>query len=392
MKRTAIIVPEFNECSRGNLEGRLNYFDHLASSYQDLIDVIIVDDASTDGSKKFIQEYVAQNKPQFKVHFMEKNGQKVGALKEGVENCSADIDTILLTDFDSTIPDESMKDFQEMVDMLHSEDRAGMALRVDTSNGDQSYLAFLQGLEYIIGRGFHYVAKKEGKTRCIAGAGGIWKRNVLERLFPEHSGRHNGDDMELTALAMKHGHRLDYHPFSIKTIAPTKFRELIKQRIRWELGALETIDKERKFYLKTCLSAVTKPLTKGKLDHFGFWKAWQIGTYIIIPYGITQIAKYGCELEWKYFASYLACDLGFLVALSALNRKEISKDPKTIASYLVLPFYNLGVQYPSRTIALAKHFNNRVGDLARKVAEKIPNMYQVAEHVTTAAVVASQMF
>jgi len=369
MVRAAMIVPEYNEASRSDMNARLEYFDAFSSKFRDVIDVLLVDDSSTDDSQIVIRDYVRNHSPLFSVLYKEVNGNKVGALRDGVAMCDDSVDTILLTDFDSSVPFESMDFFNDVVDRLHKHDAlGGMALRVDAGNCD-THLGFMQQLEYKLSRAFHYVARKEGKTRCIAGAGGLWKRDVLESLFRCHSGRHNGDDMELTALAMREGWNLAYEPLDVITTVPEDIGTLMKQRTRWELGALETYTKEWEFYGSACLNAIKAPFS-GRFDHFGFWTAWQIGTYFILPYGLTQMAHYGSEGAWDFFAKYLAMDGMFMLGQGFVNRDEVQWNVKTMAGMIALPFYNLFVQYPSRTMALGKLIGSEVRSTLKAVVGK----------------------
>lgn len=48
-----------------------------------------------------------------------------------------------------------------------------------------------QRVDYAIGHGFHkFLAKKE-KTRCVPGPGGVWRRSVLEQIFPRQIENHD---------------------------------------------------------------------------------------------------------------------------------------------------------------------------------------------------------
>lgn len=358
MKRTAVVVPEFNERSRSDLAARLDYFARLAAGHRDRLDVIIVDDASTDGSREALERYVKERSPAFTALYMQQNGHKIGAIKAAVRSASAGIDTILLTDFDSSIPESSMARFGEMVEALHSEQNlGGFALRVDGENTD-SMLGYIQNLEYVIGRAFDGVARSERKTRCIAGAGGLWKRSVLEEVFPEHSGRHNGDDMELTAMAMRHGYSLSSYPeFVVNTKTPETFGILLKQRTRWELGALETYAKEWKFFGKTALSSF-------KLKRFGLLTSLQIGVFAALPFSEYVGIKSGIDKSWEYFALYYGTDLGFLSTMAFLARKEIKKDARFFLAMPLMPLYRIATIYPSRTRAVLAHTRNVMDDTA----------------------------
>jgi len=91
---------------------------------------------------------------------------------------------------------------------------------------------------------------KKGFMRCICGAGGIYDSQVLLEALKYHSLRHEGDDMETTALVQSLGHKVGYYNENLeaRTRVPRTWRSLIKQRIRWTVGAIDTYIKERGFY------------------------------------------------------------------------------------------------------------------------------------------------
>lgn len=335
MKEFSIIVPEYNELSRDptGFEEQLAYFSDLSRAY----DVKLIDDASRDGSWERIQEYIKSKKPNFQAIRMKKNGQKVGAIKKGVE-CSPN-KYVLLTDFDSRITNP-----EEIPNILsHFEENqklAGIALKVVPENN--SLMSKLQDLDYAMGRviGALYLRKSK-KLRCIPGAGGIWRKDVLLELLNYHSGRHNGDDMETTALAQKHGYDVIYNPsIVIKTKTPQGIKDLFRQRRRWELGALETFDKEKRFYLNQ---------VKNLRNRFGHITLWEWYNWASLPL-TAIIAGMSIKDGNPYLLSYYLWDLGLTTLIISLAKNEI-QNKRELVLLPLMPFYRAIANFPAKLSA-----------------------------------------
>lgn len=369
--RTSVIIPEYQELTRhgSDFSSNLDYFAKFSDKFDDKVKLVLVDDASRDGSKEFLEDYLLKNNPKFNVMFMESNGKKIGAIKKAVIEQDASVESILLTDFDSRIPYNSMNNFDAMIGRLYdskafSSQIGGLALRVVGERNN--FLQKIQDVEYAIGRGFHRILGENrvfknhtGMNRCVAGAGGLWDRSVLEEIFPEHSGRHNGDDYELTALAMKHGYAIDYFSdFVIETSTPLRVKDLYKQRVRWELGALETIVKEKDFFKDV--------VTLKKSKRFGFFTGWQIATYAMLPLTVGVAGYQALKGNLDYFLLYYASDLIATSIPAALNRDEIDFNKKTLMLWPLWPFYNVLTQYPTRLAAQVKLVKNELLKIRKK--------------------------
>jgi len=185
-------------------------------------------------------------------------------------------------------------------------DLASVSLRLIPEG--RSFFSRLQDIEYAMGRAvFCRYMLSQRKLRCVSGAAGMWRRKVLQEVLGEHSGRHNGDDFEATAIAMRMGHTMAYEKsIVVETFAPQNPRDFFRQRSRWELGALETYEKENRFYLGqirdlrsklghvtifdwyTWLTALTLPLflVNGLLNHAVF------EVYAIVQGSLTATAGY----------------------------------------------------------------------------------------------------
>ena len=378
-----IIVPEFNELSRqgANFDSQLEYFAYLSKNFH----VILVDDASVDGSWARIAEVSMNYDSGLETIRMEENGRKILAIKRAAETSNAEY--VLLTDFDSRL---ITIDTMSAAFNRFEQDPwlAGLSLRV-VPDGN-TWQSKIQDLEYAIGRGtLGRYLNKQNKSRCVTGAGGIWRRRVLLEILEEHSGRHNGDDMEATAIAMRKGYHVGYESsVLVKTFVPQNFRDFYNQRRRWDLGALETYEKEHGFYTKQIKDYHNRLGQITILD----WYSWI--TTFLLPYwlftGVQHLELLGC---------YELVEVLFAGILGYVSRKEFQSKVELLIAPL-LPFYRI-VQVIPRLAAVCRFLRGKVpaisaslGHLSRLILYNsvFPFLLQVFQPSTTRHFVGKSYF
>jgi len=219
----------------------------------DYLDIcVFIDDSSTDGTAKILRSWESLLAG---VYHMERNGQKVGSIKKVLEEMRKKGELpkhVVLTDADTFIYNHNSKEaLQRAVDYMESQKLVAIGL-MDVPYRNHSLLQKLQYWEYLSDRAMHNILSSRGYMRCIPGAGGIYQADVLLKALQSHSLRHAGDDMEVTALVQKLGYKVGYYnkDLEVRTRVPHSFGSLIKQRVRWTVGALETYIKEWRFYAK----------------------------------------------------------------------------------------------------------------------------------------------
>lgn len=97
--RLSIIIPNYNEkenIQRGVLDQVRDYLQNVDYTWE----VLLSDDASTDGSLQMIKDFASQNED-FKV-LANKHGGKAWAIYQGIKNAKGEI--ILFTDMDQSTP------------------------------------------------------------------------------------------------------------------------------------------------------------------------------------------------------------------------------------------------------------------------------------------------
>lgn len=242
--KVALLIPQYNEKSHCDILERLYYYDSMARKYRDWLDVIVIDDGSTDGSLNSIQKFIAERKSLLFLAAVFPNARKVGALFATALHISHE--WVITSDFDTDL--YGLGDFCSYLPLMRDASVMGGYFRMLPFEGGGPIFLFQQ-LEYTFLRGLYRWHRKERSVRVMPGAGSCYKREILVSLFREHSGLRNGEDRETTVLGIKRGYRTHYLPkVQALTRPPLTYRALLRQRVRWNLGYLETFSKERRWY------------------------------------------------------------------------------------------------------------------------------------------------
>jgi glycosyltransferase involved in cell wall biosynthesis len=164
MKQYSIsfVFPMFNE--KENISQTINRADKLAKELTDDYEIIVVDDASTDGSAEAV-ETIAALDHHIKIIRLKVNSKFGGAIREGLKNASKEV--IIYTDFD--FPAKEC-DIKEALSLLEDSDIiTGYSLaikhlrlkRIILSKGYNFLVEFLFGLHIQdINGGFKIYRKK----------------------------------------------------------------------------------------------------------------------------------------------------------------------------------------------------------------------------------------
>ncbi|MFS0781164.1 glycosyltransferase [Bacillus sp. 1P06AnD] len=239
----SIIIPCFNEkewISR-------TIISCLNQDYPvDKLEVIIVDDCSTDGSQEEIKKTVDLihkeagrylTKERLKMILLPENGGKRIALVEGVK--MAKFDLVTFVDSDSFLDSMAIKN---LVQPFQDPKMGGVAGRTDVENKYTNALTKLQTVRYYIA--FRIMKAAESyfdSVTCLSGPLSCYRKNLiieneeawLNQTFLGHSATF-GDDRSMTNYILKE-HRTGYQDTAIcSTIVPSDTHVFLKQQMRWK--------------------------------------------------------------------------------------------------------------------------------------------------------------
>tara|TARA_Y100000310_G_scaffold1020_3_gene1453 strand:+ start:1126 stop:2325 length:1200 start_codon:yes stop_codon:yes gene_type:complete len=230
----------------------------LALDYpKNKLKVLIVNDASTDNTKKLVQTFLTNYKGAISVHLINhaKNKGKGAALNTAIKQTKTDY--FICLDADSFIEPYALKTM--LPHIVHNKEVASILpfIKLKSFKG----LVFrLQYIEYLVN---FFLKKLLGKLDCIhvtPGPFALYRTQILKDVgyFAEDN---LTEDLEMALRLQKHNYGIvqliDTHVY---TIAPEKFTGWYSQRNRWYKGTLINLFNYRKFFFNT------------KYGEFGFFQ------------------------------------------------------------------------------------------------------------------------
>ncbi|NYZ75078.1 glycosyltransferase family 2 protein [Candidatus Micrarchaeota archaeon] len=205
------------------------------SDYPYGIEVIAVDDASTDSSPQILAKLKG-----VKVLTMKKNVGKAAALNAGAKLAKGEV--IAFVDADSYVEKTA---FKHAVEAILEDDEIGAAtcfIRVADAN--KSILRKVQEIEYYTGFGFAALASHLLDAIFVTpGPTTVFRKTAFEKIhgFDEHN---ITEDLEMAWRLRRHGFGIAYSPDSIVyTEVPDTIKALYRQRLRWYRGKLFNVRK-----------------------------------------------------------------------------------------------------------------------------------------------------
>lgn len=231
----SIVVPCYNE-EKSILETVKSI---LASDYEGLKKVIVVDDCSADNSYNVVKQFAKQEGRVLVVRTPQNLGRAASAKNYGAK--FADTDLIGFSDADSFLEKTAIR---KCLGYFNDKTVAGVTCSVLVKNQNK-FIEKLQAMEYSI----------IAWTRKLLGyVDGIWAMPgplALYRIeiFREIKGfdEHNlTEDIEIVWKIINKGYKVEMClPAKVYSIAPSKFLYWFKQRIRWDIGGIQCLNKYR---------------------------------------------------------------------------------------------------------------------------------------------------
>ncbi|REE95746.1 bifunctional polysaccharide deacetylase/glycosyltransferase family 2 protein [Thermomonospora umbrina] len=229
----SVIVPAYNESA--GIAATLHSL--LDTDYPALLEVIVVDDGSTDDTARIVADL---NLPGV-VLVRKPNGGKPSALNTGIARARADI--VVMVDGDTVFQRDTLG---HLVLPLAAPSVGAVSGNTKVANRG-GLLGRWQHIEYVIG--FNLDRRMFDLLQCmptIPGAIGAFRRRALLDVGGV-SEETLAEDTDLTMAICRAGWRVVYEETAIAwTEAPASLRQLWRQRYRWCYGTLQAMWKHRR--------------------------------------------------------------------------------------------------------------------------------------------------
>lgn len=225
----SIIIPVYNE--EKHISACLDAV--IASDYDmGKIEVICVDDGSTDSSSSIIKDYM---KKHGFIHYIKGAHQgKTSALNLGLKK--AKHDHVLTIDADVLVS----KDFVKMIIRPLSSKNIGVVNGVMLIHKPKSFFDEFQNVEYYYNSLIRIsFSKVFNNSIWFFGAAACYKKDFLKRVGG-FSKKTMSEDVEVSLSIFKKGYDIITYDKAVHhTFSCTSFREFFIQRTRWYFGGLQ---------------------------------------------------------------------------------------------------------------------------------------------------------
>ena len=224
---TSVIVAGHNE--RSSLRRCVR---SLREQDYEPLEIIVVDDGSTDGMAAEMQRLRGEGLIDLALHGRMRSG-KSSACNLGLRHARGTV--VIVVDADCTFDRDAIAC---IVAPLADKSVGAVAGNIGVRNSRASLLCALQGIEYLIAISLgKRVLDTLGMVTCASGAFSAFRREALQRLGGLDVGP--GEDLDLTLRLRQAGWRVRFADDAwCLTDVPETFRRYVRQRLRWERDSL----------------------------------------------------------------------------------------------------------------------------------------------------------
>ncbi len=307
----SVVIPAFNE---GKVIAA-TLRSVLATSYTGEIEVLVVDDGSSDGTSAIVGEIAASDD---RVRLLkQRNAGKSTALETGLHEARHEIAVLL--DADTKFRADTIG---ELVQPLRDEAVGAVSGHAKVGN-PRSLIARCQALEYICG--FNLDRRAYATWNCITVVPGAVSALRMSALRAAGGMSHDtlAEDTDLTLSLHRAGYRVAYTPSALAyTEAPETFGGLARQRLRWAFGTIQCLWKHRD---------LTFNPRHGALGMFSLPGVWFFQIFLVAMMPIVDLVLLfslclgnGAAIL-PYVLAYLGIDLVLAVVACALEREPLRR-------------------------------------------------------------------
>lgn len=245
--RVSVIVPAWNE-----EVGIITTVAALLKSTYTNMEILVIDNASTDNTARNVMKFIADHKRKQKKYrgatpikiFYSYEGKqgKGNALNNGLAIARGDI--LLSIDADCYVPPQTVANF-----VRYFEDPTIMAAVGNVRIGNtETIIGVVQYLEFLFSFYFKKAESLVNSIYIIGGAAGAFRKEIFEKVGP-YSTTNITEDIEMSVRIQGNGMRIAYAPDALVfTEGAVTLAGLMKQRLRWKRGRLETFAEHKDLF------------------------------------------------------------------------------------------------------------------------------------------------
>jgi len=231
--RVAVVVPAFNEEQAiGHSLRALLALDYPAEK----LELVAVDDGSTDATLAEMREVAAQSSRVRVIHFHENRGKRA-AMAAGIRATEAEI--VAFVDSDSVLEPDAMR---RLVQGFGDPGVGAMCGHASVLNAKESWITRMQAVRYFVA--FKVVKAAESLFNAVTCCSGCFSAYRRKAILPRLEWWENqtflgcpstfGDDRSLTNCVLRDW-KVRYDSTAVShTIVPNTFVTFMRQQLRWK--------------------------------------------------------------------------------------------------------------------------------------------------------------
>jgi len=342
MFKISVVVPAWNEAV-----GILDCVRSLYKSSYSNLEIVVVNDGSKDNTDTVIKDFIKQELPKMKStktfkYVSKANGGKGSALNAGIKKSNGDL--IVTMDADTIFEEDAL---YNAAMYFYKTDLDAAVGNVKIANS-KSLLGIIQQIEYTVGFYFKRSHSVLNSEYIIGGAFGVFRRNVFKK-YGYLDERIKTEDIEYSTRLQAKGCKIFFLEDAIAyTEGPVTVKDLMKQRLRWKKGRLDTFIKHKNLFLSS-KKEHNKFLTYYLLPITLFYEIELLFEPIFTLYGIYYLMDTG-NLKpmfiWILFTGFIYA-FTFLFGSKKNSKKAFIFTPTYFFLSYVLTFVEVYAMYKS---------------------------------------------
>jgi cellulose synthase/poly-beta-1,6-N-acetylglucosamine synthase-like glycosyltransferase len=236
----SVLIPAHNEEL-----GIVRCLDSVRRNTYRKLEIIVVDDASSDNTRKLVRDYIAKHpKRNIRLMYKRQNVGKAEALNHVLRR-GANGDLVMTLDADSVLHRKAITNAISYFD--DNPKVVGVAANVRIMDS-LTVLGLLQKFEHMVG----YRSKKfftvTNSEYIVGGVASTYRHAILKKVgFYDHDT--TTEDIGLSLKIVAQGNKENRIIYAANVLAMTEgvqtFKALMRQRYRWKLGGLQNLIKHR---------------------------------------------------------------------------------------------------------------------------------------------------
>lgn len=235
-----VLIPAHNE--EAAIERCLN---SVVRSSKRKLQIIVIDDASTDATAKIVRQYIVDHPKQtITLHRKRKNVGKGAALNSALKKF-AQGEFVMTLDADSVLDKQAIR---RALTYFNDPTVMGVAANVRVME-QRTVLGMLQKFEHMIGYRSKKFYSSTNSEFIIGGVASTYRRSVIRNVGYYDTDTVTEDiglSLKVVALGNKN-HRIVYGADVVaQTEGVQSYKALFAQRFRWKMGSLQNLHKYRK--------------------------------------------------------------------------------------------------------------------------------------------------